>query len=123
MAVRFKNVAPRLIAKDVVKTAEWYRENLGFTILRLYSETNPEYALLERDGVEIHLTKGEVLPKDNDNMLYIRVSGIDELYAECVKRRLVHPNGPLQLKPWRQREFSVLDRNGALLTFGEPPTE
>jgi uncharacterized glyoxalase superfamily protein PhnB len=123
MTVRLNVVAPRLIANDVVRSANWYKENLGFKLISLYWEGNPEYAILERDGVEIHLTKAAVRPEENDNMLYIRVNGIEELYEHCSKRELVHPNGPLQTKPWKQREFSVIDPNGALLTFGERPPE
>jgi hypothetical protein len=31
----------------------------------------------------------------------------------------IHPNGPLTIKPWGQKEFSVLDPDNNLLTFGE----
>jgi hypothetical protein len=31
----------------------------------------------------------------------------------------IHPNGQLALKPWGQREFSLLDPDNNLLTFGE----
>ena len=30
-----------------------------------------------------------------------------------------HPNGPLETKPWGQKEFSILDPDNNLLTFGE----
>jgi hypothetical protein len=31
----------------------------------------------------------------------------------------IHPNGNLATKPWGQREFSVLDPDNNLLTFGQ----
>jgi hypothetical protein len=31
----------------------------------------------------------------------------------------IHPHGLLQLKPWGQKEFSLLDPDNNLLTFGE----
>jgi hypothetical protein len=31
----------------------------------------------------------------------------------------IHPNGKLELKPWMQKEFSILDPDHNLLTFGE----
>lgn len=31
----------------------------------------------------------------------------------------IHPNGSLETKPWGMKEFSLLDPNGTLLTFGE----
>jgi hypothetical protein len=32
---------------------------------------------------------------------------------------VIHPNGKLEDKPWKQSEFSVIDPNGTLLTFGQ----
>jgi hypothetical protein len=31
----------------------------------------------------------------------------------------IHPAGHLQTKPWGQKEFSILDPDNNLLTFGE----
>jgi hypothetical protein len=31
----------------------------------------------------------------------------------------IHPNGHLEDKPWQQREFSLLDPDNNLLTFGQ----
>lgn len=31
----------------------------------------------------------------------------------------IHPNGKLEKKPWNQIEFSIIDPNGTLLTFGQ----
>jgi hypothetical protein len=31
----------------------------------------------------------------------------------------IHPNGKLQTKPWGQKEFSILDPDNNLLTFGQ----
>jgi hypothetical protein len=31
----------------------------------------------------------------------------------------IHPNGSLEIKPWKQKEFSILDSDYNLLTFGE----
>jgi len=58
-------------------------------------------------------------PARSDWMCYFRVTGIEELYEEYSRRRIIHPNGPLEAKPWGQKEFAVLDLNGALLRFGE----
>jgi hypothetical protein len=30
-----------------------------------------------------------------------------------------HPNGHLAIKPWGQKEFSILDPDNNLLTFGQ----
>ncbi len=45
---------------------------------------------------------------------------IESMYAEYQKRGgKVHPNGPLQTKPWGTKEFGAIDPNGACVTFQE----
>ena len=53
-------------------------------------------------------------------MVRIAVKGIEELYAEYQKHGgIVHPNGPLQTKPWGTKEFGAIDPNGVCVTFQE----
>jgi len=49
----------------------------------------------------------------------VHVAGIDELFNELNGQGVVHPNAPLQNKPWGSREFRVLDEDGNLITFAE----
>jgi hypothetical protein len=45
---------------------------------------------------------------------------VDALYGEAVNKQLSFPKaGHIETKPWRQREFSLLDPDMNLLTFGE----
>jgi predicted enzyme related to lactoylglutathione lyase len=42
-------------------------------------------------------------------MVRLAVKGIEAMYAEFQKRGgKVHPNGPLQTKPWGTKEFGLL---------------
>jgi hypothetical protein len=42
------------------------------------------------------------------------------MYAEYQRRGgKVHPNGPLQTKPWGTKEFGAIDPNGVCVTFQE----
>jgi uncharacterized glyoxalase superfamily protein PhnB len=53
-------------------------------------------------------------------VIRVGVSGIDELYADCSRRGIVHENAPLEEQPWGFREFSVRDADGNLVTFFDP---
>ena len=84
-------------------------------------ENFDDYLMLRRDEIELHffLFKG-LDPHKNYGQVYIRVYHIEEFYQQLVKDGvMIHPNGPLATKPWGQREFSLLDPDGNLLTFGE----
>jgi len=98
-------------------TKEYYQTKLGFKLSGSY----PDYLILNRDNIEIHFFKfADLQPEKNYGQAYIRVSEIEALYTEYMgKKDTIHPNGPLQQKPWGQKEFSVLDPDCNLLTFGE----
>lgn len=49
----------------------------------------------------------------------ISVQEVEALYAEYQPKGSIHPNAPLQEKPWETREFSVVDEDGSLITFFE----
>jgi len=110
-----KRGIPILASLDLEATQRFYSERFGFTARSNY----PDYAIVERDEVEIHfwLTDDPAIPKQT--ACYVRVTSIDSLYAEYLAKGVVHPNGPLTDKPWGQREFAVLDGDGNLIRFGE----
>ncbi len=112
----FASAVPIIPARDTRTGVEWYRDNLAFEVVHL----EPEYAIVERDRIGIHLWgPSGIAPEDSDTMFRIRVNGIDELYEHCQERQIVHPNAPLTEQPWGAREFAVLDIDGNLLTFFE----
>lgn len=106
---------PKLASLDLDQTQRFWSEKLGFERLFTY----PDYGISGRDGVQIHfwLTDDADIPKETG--CRIDVTGVDVLYAEMDAAGLVHPNGELADTPWGFRQFSVLDGDGNLVTFGE----
>jgi predicted enzyme related to lactoylglutathione lyase len=51
-------MAPQFVVKDVVKTAEYYRDILGFSIISYFLDP-PVYAMAERNGFQIHFGKAD----------------------------------------------------------------
>jgi hypothetical protein len=59
-------------------------------------------------------------PLENYGQIYIRTEDIQALYTRYKQDGIqIHPNGGLELKPWRQWEFSILDPDHNLITFGQ----
>lgn len=111
-------VVPKLPFIDKEKTITFYRDYLGFTILSDYGD----YFISKCDSIEIHFFSFPKLkPRKSDFMIYIRVDKeIDSLYNHYQEKGVaIHPNAPIANKPWKQREFAILDPNGTLLTFGQ----
>jgi hypothetical protein len=113
----FVSSVPIIPARDVEAAASWYRDELGFDVFHV----EREYGVVGRGESWIHFWgPSGIAPEDSDTMIRVGVRGIDALYQHCLERDIVHPNGPLEDKPWGFREFSVLDRDGNLVTFFEP---
>lgn len=94
-------------------------DQLGFAVFG--NEDHDGYLMLERDGLQLHFFEHKDLdPKMNYGQVYFRTDGVEDLYRSVVERGVaMHPNGPLQTKPWGQREFALLDPDHNLLTFGQ----
>jgi uncharacterized glyoxalase superfamily protein PhnB len=118
--IEFVSAVPIIPARDVEAAAAWYRDELGFEVLH----TEPEYGIVGRGESWIHFWgPSGIAPESSDTMFRLGVRGIDELYAHCLERGIVHPNAPLAEQPWGFREFSVTDRDGNLATFFEAPED
>ena len=57
-SAKFSKMAPQFVVTNVIKTAEFYRDKLGFKILGYFLDP-PVYAMLERDSVELHFGKAD----------------------------------------------------------------
>jgi hypothetical protein len=112
-------IHPKLPMREKILTKEYYIDKLGFQ--QLGSADYDGYLMVKKDNIQIHFFEFKELdPKENYGQVYIRTDQIDKLYQSMLDKKLsIHPNGPLQIKPWGQKEFSMLDPDNNLLTFGQ----
>lgn len=98
-------------------TRDYYLNNLSFNEIGDYDG----YLIVGKDNIEIHFFEFKELdPKENYGQVYIRTDDIDKLYQSLLDNKTsIHPNAPLQIKAWGQKEFSLLDPDHNLLTFGQ----
>ena len=115
------SIIPKLPMRDNALTQEYYVSQLGFELVADYED----YLIVVRDGLEIHFFEfRELDPKENYGQIYIRTDDIEELYHSLIERNVpIHPNGSLQIKPWGQKEFSLLDPDNNLITIGQAAGE
>ena len=112
-------IHPKLPMRDKNVTREFYSNQLGFN--EFGSSGFDGYLMMEKDRIQIHFFEYKELdPKSNYGQVYIRTDNIDEFHNSLLeKQTAIHPNGQLEIKPWGQKEFSVLDPDNNLLTFGQ----
>ena len=113
------DINPKLPMRDKKVTREYYLKNLGFK--ELGNVDYDGYLMLGKDRIEIHFFEFKELdPNENYGQVYIRTDNIDNFYQSLLDNKTsIHPNGILEIKPWGQKEFSLLDPDSNLLTFGQ----
>jgi catechol 2,3-dioxygenase-like lactoylglutathione lyase family enzyme len=113
------SVNPKLPMKSKAATKDFYINKLGFQ--NLGTSDYDGYLMVEKDEIEIHFFEfKEIGTIDNYSGVYVRTDDIDDLYQSLIENGVsIHPNGALENKPWGQREFSLLDPDHNLLTFGQ----
>lgn len=112
-------VHPKLPMRNKNSTQNFYVEKLGFKIVG--SPDFEGYIMVEKDNIQLHFFEHQHLNTlENYGQVYIRVNNIEQLYNNFINNNIsIHPNGSLEAKPWGMKEFSLLDPDFNLLTFGE----
>ena len=123
------SIAPYFIVDDVVATANYYRDQLGFQYDRFWGEPDPCFCMVQRRGVVIMLSQlqGEKTGPGRPNRLadpcgeswdaYLWVDDADALCAEF-KAKGVKIVRDICDQPYQCRDFDVEDLNGYRLCFG-----
>ena len=121
------SVAPYFIVDDVVSTANFYRDQLGFQYDRLWGDP-PSFCMVCRNGIVIMLAQFDTTGHVRPNRLaqpetdawdaYIWVEEVDALYAEF-NARGVKIRREICDQPYGCRDFDVEDCNGYRLGFGK----
>ena len=123
-------VAPYFIVDDVVATANYYRDKLGFGYDRFWGEP-ASFCMVRRNGVVVMLSQLEVTGGMRPNRLadpeggawdaYVWVDDADALNTEF-KSRGVRIVRDICDQPYGCRDFDVEDCNGYRLCFGHDLT-
>jgi catechol 2,3-dioxygenase-like lactoylglutathione lyase family enzyme len=116
---QFKQVHPVIPARDVTGAIKYYTEKLGFSLAFQDSDSNPRYAGVSRDGVELHIQwhdEGDFNKVERLGLRFL-IEDVDSLFNEYEARGVFHSKTALQDTPWGTREFAFYDLNGNGLFF------
>ncbi len=113
------DIHPKLPMRNKNVTRDFYISQLGFS--EFGSADFDGYLMVEKDHIQIHFFEFKELdPQENYGQVYIRTNKINEFFQYLLDKKVnIHPNGHLENKFWGQREFSILDPDNNLLTFGQ----
>ena len=120
----FRFSVPVLRVHDVAETVSWYRRHLGFLAEAFPEHGSHEFAILERDGVQLLVRRGGASRVKSDGHsgwdLYIWVDGADLSRLEAsmaLSGDLVRPLAPMGSSI---AELEVRDPDGYVLCLGGP---
>jgi hypothetical protein len=111
------DIHPKLPMRNKAITKDFYLNKLGFQ--QFGGADYDGYLMVQKDGIQIHFFEfTELDPKENYGQVYIRTDNIEEWHQLADSKNL--KSNKLEEKSWKQKEFSILDPDNNLLTFGQP---
>jgi catechol 2,3-dioxygenase-like lactoylglutathione lyase family enzyme len=117
----FREVNPVLAVRNVDAAIRYYTEKLGFRVSFQDSPTDPKYAGVRRDNVELHLQwhdeKDFKYDGSDPPILRFIVDDPDSLYEEYKMKNALGPKSEVKDTPWGTREFGLFEPDGTGLVF------
>ncbi len=113
MTAQIKSTVPVLASLNLSESVTFYTDRLGFTKISQYDD----YAIVARDGAEIHFWSCPDRYIAENTSCYIRVADTQRLFDEFAEKgaSVKQPT----VRPWGMKELYVIDPHGNLLKFGE----
>ena len=123
--VQIVRLAPQHWVADVIETAEFYRDVLGFSFTSFFGDP-PGFVILDRDGARVMFRSGRGHAPSPSNWakpgdltdVYLYVDDVEALAAELRAK-----GADIVREPARQEygisEMHVRDCNGLMLCFGQ----
>lgn len=113
---------PILPARNLEETRAFW-ERLGFQAVGWWPSPQG-YAILRRGDLAMHFFSfADLAPHESYAQCYWRVKDVDALFADIAKAGLPGDGIPrlerVEDKPWRMREFAIVDPNGTLVRVGQ----
>lgn len=117
MTVQYLDATPVLASLNIRRSVDFFVSRLGFS--EVYAVPG-EYGIVRNGPVGLHFwaCSDPGIPKATGCRVQVRA--IEQLHDHCQSIGIVHPNAPLQAKPWGHNEFAILDPDSNLITFYEP---
>ncbi len=128
MPYELKKLTPNLIVSDVLRSLEFYRDVLGFTVAVTVPEAEPfVFAIVQSGPVEIFLNAPEPAIAEYPAFKDRPIGGTLTLFVEVANIALAHATlqdkvkivMPLEHKWYGSTEFAFEDPDGYLITFAE----
>ena len=124
MKAKLTGTSAILIVKDVITSAEYYRDILGFSIIELQTKTGG-FAMVKRDEYILMFAEAppdKITPNwkivDKTSNVYFWVNDAEALYKEFIDNG-ADIDYSLYNTPYGMKEFGISDPDEYDISFGE----
>lgn len=115
---------PLLVVRDIAEAIAFYTRVLDFAHILAFPDDAPFYAVLMRDGAELHLNKAHHGRAAGGSTVIVLCEDVDAVFAACIARGLCVParaDSPVHLAPvdqsWGTRELYIDDPSGNTIVW------
>jgi uncharacterized glyoxalase superfamily protein PhnB len=123
----FTSLIPNIMVENIEDTIAFYVNTLSFEIVTTVTGKNNTlvFVILKKDAVVIYFQEKESLVEEYETLrtdvikptftLFFSVSNIDNFYKKLKSKVTLAKE--LQATEYTEKEFSIYDNNGIILTF------
>ena len=120
--MKFTKLVPNVFYTDIKTGLKLFVECHGFAITYDDLNSGNPFCVVQKDGLALHLIQSEEFAAKDRPELRLETEDIETVYSHVKENfpELLHPNSKqVTLKPWKAKEFALLDESGVCLVVQE----
>lgn len=121
--MKFTKLIPNIFYTDISVGLQLFVNCLQFEIVYNDLKAEDPFCIIKKDNLVIHLLQNEEFAKRDRPEIRLETESIEEAYETIFKSypNLLHPNlNKVTERPWKTKEFALLDMSGVCVVVQEP---
>lgn len=122
--MKFTKLVPNIFYTDIDNGLKLFIDCLEFSIGYDDLKAEQPFCVVEKDGLSIHLVQNKEFAEKDRPEIRLETNNIEEVYTKikATHKGLIHPNSKeITLKPWKAKEFALLDESGVCVIIQQWP--
>jgi hypothetical protein len=121
--MKFTKLIPNIFYSDISVGLQLFVNCLQFEIAYNDLKAEDPFCIVKKDNLAIHLLQNNEFAMRDRPEIRIETDDIQTAYETIFKSypNLLHPNlNKVTLRPWKTKEFAMLDESGVCVVIQQP---
>jgi hypothetical protein len=121
--MKFTKLIPNIFYSDISVGLQLFVNCLQFEIAYNDLKAEDPFCIVKKDNLAIHLLQNHEFAMRDRPEIRIETDDIEEAYETIFKSypNLLHPNlNKVTERPWKTKEFAMLDESGVCVVIQQP---